>query len=152
MIFAPTNPADPLGFDLAVGPQPDGTVDMDRSGRACSGAELVRNALISRCMADTISMVNAPGGFVSYGVDVRAWVGSPVTSGTTGQRQQLLAVVFQRDPRVDPSSITVAITSARVGSQYAFHIAVTARTTSATPIAFVLGVSAITVDILAERG
>lgn len=152
MTFAPPNPADPLGYDLFVGPLPDGSVDMDRSGRACSGAELVRNALVSRCMADVISMVGAPGGIVSYGVDVRGWVGSPVKTGTMGQRQQQLSVVFGRDPRVDAGSITVKITGARTGSQYAFFIEVNARTTTALPIAFLLGVNAITADILTDRG
>ncbi len=124
---------------------------MTRDGRACSGPELVRNALVARCMADTISEINSPSGVVAYGKDVRAWVGSPMTESIAGQRQQELSVIFGRDPRVDPGSIVVEVRAARAGSQYSLAIDVAARATTALPIAFLLGISALSVDILADR-
>lgn len=152
MAFAPTDRASPYGYDVAIGPTPSGQPDMDRSGRACSGGELVRNALIARSMADTLPMIGAPGGRVPFGVDVRAWVGSPMTDATRSQRQQQLVIAYNRDPRLDPGYTNIAIETTRAGSQYAFAIRVTARTTEAVPIAFVVGVNALTVELMAERG
>ncbi len=151
MAFPPTNRASPHGFDLYVGPVGAGIVDMTREGRACSGPELVRNALVWRCMADTISEINAPGGVVAFGRDVRAWVGSPMTDAIAKQRQQELTVIFNGHPCIDPAGTVVEVRAARAGSQYALAIDVTARTTDALPIAFLLGISALTVDILADR-
>jgi hypothetical protein len=147
-----TTRSDPLGFDLYVGPVPGGGVDMFANGRACSGIELVRNAMVARSMADTISMLGAPGDRIEFGRDVRAWVGSVVTDATAASRSQELATIYARDPRIDPGSILVSITTTRAGAAYDFVIQVNARTTTAQPIAMVLGVNAISVDVLAQQG
>lgn len=122
---------------------------MAANGRACSGVELVRNGMVARSMADSISMIGAPGDRVPFGRDVRAWVGSAMTDSTAEARAQELTVVYARDPRLDSGSIRVVIATARAGSQYAFTISVSARTTTAQPIAMILGVNSISVDVLA---
>ena len=121
-------------------------------GATCSGAALVRNAMVARSMTDTIIMIGASGGVRPFGRDVRAWVGSPMTSSTRAARGQELAVIYARDPRLDAGSILVTIAATGAGSQYAFTIDVSARTTSGVPIAMVMAISAITVDILAQQG
>ena len=141
----------PYGFDTYVGPVA-GVVDMLPDGRSCSGATLVRNAMIARMMNDTISMVGAPGGVRDFGVDVRAWVGETVTERDREAKAQRLTVVFGRDPRIDTGSIRVKVSSALAGSAYSFSISVSARLTDATPISMVVGVSAVTVEILAQQG
>jgi len=142
----------PLGYDTFVGPVPEGGVDMLPAGDACSGATLVRNGMVARCLADTISMIGAPGDVIEFGVNVRAWVGSPVTDSTATRRAAELAVVFARDPRVDAGSITVDVAATAAGSQYDFTITINARTVTGVAISMVLGVNAITVDILAQQG
>lgn len=141
-----------LGYDTYVGPVPGGGVDMLPGGDSCSGITLVRNALVARSMADTIIMAGAPGGVRDFGKDVRAWVGSPVDDGTPAARARELAAVYARDPRVDPGSISVNVGTAQAGGQYEFLIAVTCRTVSGQAIAMVMGVNAISVDILAQQG
>lgn len=144
----------PYGYDTAIGPALGGLVDMATNGRACSGAELVRNALIGRSMADVIPMLGAPGGFIAWGIDVRKWVGSPLTEAIATQRQQALAIVYGRDPRVDRGSIAVTITKSLAGAQYDFGIAVSLRLTDTSKVSFTLDVTAdkITVDSLAQNG
>jgi len=146
--------ASPYGFDTAIGPQPDGSVDMSTDGRSCSGAELVRNALIGRCMADVIPMIGAPGGFIAWGKDVRSWVGSPMSPEIATRRQQELALVLGRDARVDKSSIVVTVAPALAGSAYNLVITVACRLTDTSKVSFTLGVTAsdVTVDNLAQQG
>lgn len=146
--------SDNLGFDLFVGPQPGGVVDMTPSARAATGIELVQNKLIALSMADTIDMVGAPGGKVDFGEDVRRWVGSPTTPSIIAQRQQRLSVVYARERRINPSTLAVAIATQLVGARYSFTIRVTARTwpPASLPIDLLLGVNALTVDFLAQRG
>jgi hypothetical protein len=140
----------PLGFDLAIGPTPPG-VDMSPTGRNASDAELVRNGMIARSMADTIPMIGAPGGVRAFGRNVRNWVGAAWRDGDEETRAQELAIVYARDPRVDGGSIRVVLTRQKAGAFYSFTIAVNAFTTTAQPIAMVLGVTAISVDILAQQ-
>lgn len=146
------NRGDPLGFDMYVGPVATGGIDMLPGGDSCSGVQLVINGMVARSMADTLPMTDAPGGAVQFGRDVRGWVGSVAGTGTDNARAGELAIVYARDPRVDPGSLLVNLTSTQAGSQYAFQISVTARTTSGQPIAMILGVSALSVDILAQQG
>ena len=121
-------------------------------GETCSGVTLVRNAMLARCLSDTLPMVGAPGGEIAFGVDVRQWVGSPVTEATASSRTQELAIVFARDPRLDAGSISVQVAAARAGSRYAFTIAVDARTATALPVSLVMGVTAATVEVIARQG
>lgn len=142
----------PYGFDMYVGPVGGGVVDMTSDGRSCSGAELVRNALVARSMTNEISMIGAPGDVVPFGKDVREWVGQATAEGDDEARAQELAIVYARDPRVDAGSISVVIAATLAGSQYEFTIAVDARLTNGLPISMVIGVSSLTVELLASQG
>ncbi len=142
---------DPLGFDAYIGPQPGGGVDITADGRAASGVELVRNGMVARCLSDAISMVGAPGGVRAFGKDLRALVGGATTDDFGPALAQEMAIIFARDPRLDAGSILVAVTVGAAGAQYAYALQVTARTTTQQPIAMLLGVSAVSVDILAQQ-
>lgn len=143
---------DPLGFDAYVGPVPGGGVDLLPDGRGATGVELARNEIVARSMTDTIPMIGAPGGRRDFGRDVRAWVGSPLTEASRASRAQELAVVYARSPRLDTGSIRVIVDATPVGSRYNFAITVEARTTTAQPVSMVLGINAISVDIIAKQG
>jgi len=108
--------------------------------------------MFARCLSETISMTNAPGGRIAFGKNVRAWVGSPMTEAIAASRAQDLAVVFARSKRLDRGSITVSITQAKTGDRYAFFIRADARTTTQIPISMIVGVSAVSVDLLAQQG
>ena len=135
---------------MYVGPTANG-IDMTPTGRNASGAELVRNGMIARSMADTIPMIGAPGGVRAFGKNVRNWVGAAWRDGDEEARAQELAVVYARDPRLDAGSIAVVIARQKAGAFYSFTITVNAFTTTQQPIAMVLGVNAISVDILAAQ-
>ncbi len=128
---------------------------MSSDGRACSGIELVRNAMIGRCMADVIPCIGAPGGFLAWGEDVRSWVGSPFTDSLVQQRQQRLAVIFGRDDRVDRGTLSVRVGVTLAGPSYDFGIAVDFMLAGTGERgSFVAGVTAdkVTVESLAGQG
>ena len=139
------NPGDPLGYDCDV------QADMFADGRSCSGARLVGNAILHRLMADTLPLIGAPGGFVQYGANVRRWVGEVTTQALADAKGPQLVSVIARDPRVDPASIVVTITpQKKPGALWDLLIQVQAATTNQLPIALVMGVSSVTVQILSQ--
>lgn len=135
---------DPYGIDVAI------ALDMDPSGRSAYGVELVSNAILHRLTTDTLLLVGAPDDRVDFGVDVRQWVGEVTTQANADAKGPLIAIVIQRDPRIDPSSILVAVTVLPIGALYRLEISVTCRTTTALPVALVIGVNAISVDLLSQ--
>ncbi len=143
---------DVLGWDLAVGPVAGGGVDMSRDARSCSGVELVRNGMVARSMATTLPLIGAPGGRADFGEDVRAWVGEAIGEGDAATKAQRLAIVYARDRRLDPGRITVKVTPQRTGSAYAFTISVLAFTVTGAAVPLLLGVTDLSVDILAQQG
>jgi hypothetical protein len=145
--------ADAYGFDMYVGPVPGGGVDMLPDGRGCSGVEFVRNKIVYRSMQKMLVMTSAPGGIIDFGEDVREWVGSAVSPSTAAQRQTRLTLVYGRIGALDPGSIRVAISAPGAGAgggMYDFFIAVTAKLTDGRPVRAVMGINAVTVDLLAQ--
>lgn len=138
------DPSSPYGFDVLV------TDDMDAQGSSGSGVALVAAAIPHRLMADTLPLVGAPGGYVSFGVDVRRWVGEVTTPDLADTKGPELVMVLSRDPRLDPGSIAVQVTIADAGALYDLFITINAQTTTALPIALVVGVTSLTVDILSQ--
>lgn len=142
------DPASPLGWDVDI------DIDMAPDGHACSGGRLVGNAFLHRLMADTLPLIGAPGGVADFGEDVRKWVAECTTQARADAKVPRTVAVLSRDPRADPSSIRVTIT-VRPSLTFAdksavdFAISITGQTTSALPISLVMGVSKITVEILA---
>lgn len=120
--------------------------DIDPSGRSSSGVELVVNDLLHRLQEDRLLLVGAEGGFVDYGRDVRKLAGKSLTADSAGQEGALLQIVLERDPRVD--SMNVTVTAAQEGSLYAFAIDASGVLTNGRPIAFIVGVNDVTVDLL----
>jgi hypothetical protein len=138
------DPADPYGYDVDV------DTDMAVDGHACSGARLVGNALLHRLMADTLPMIDAPGGAVAYGEDVRKWIGECTTQERANAKIPRIVAALSRDPRVDPASLRVSIDLAATGALVDFAITITAQTTTGLPIALVVGVSKISVELLSQ--
>jgi hypothetical protein len=143
------DPASPLGYDVDVDD------DMVVDGRACSGARLVGNALVHRLMADTLPLIEAPDGEVAYGEDVRKWVGECTTPARAIAKVPRVVAVLSRDPRVDAASLRVSITvkpsiTFANGSAVDFAISITAQTTTGLPIAQVIGVSKVSVELLSQ--
>lgn len=143
------DPNSPLGYDVDVG------ADMAPDGHACSGSRLVGNAILHRLQVDTLPLIGAPGGVIQYGEDVRKYVAEATTQARANAKVPRIVAAIARDPRVDSSSIRVAlVVSPSVtfadGSSVDFAITITAQTTTGLPIALVLGVSKITVELLAQ--
>lgn len=138
------DPGDPLGYDAFV------DTDMTPTGASCSGTVLVQNAMGHRLQADVLPMIGAPGGFVAYGVNVRRWVGEVTTQALANAKAPLITMALARDPRLDPGRISVALTVMPVGALYNLQLAVEAYTTTALPITAVYGITAATVELLAE--
>lgn len=140
--------SDPLGFDVYVGPVPGGTVDIAPGG--ASGVQLVINNMVARSTSDTLPRLGAVGDCIPFGVDVRSWVGEAVDEDTAGERERILSIVYARDSRIDAGSIAVKVAAAVAGSIYAFTITVHAMTVTGGPIALVMGINSVTVDVLAQ--
>ena len=139
------NPADPLGYDAFV------DTDITPTGASCSGAVLVQNAILHRLMAETLPLIGAPGGRVSYGVNVRKWVQEVTNQELADAKAPLIAAVIARDTRVDPGSIQVTVSPTVLkGALANFNISIQARTTTQLPIAMVVNVTAVTVQMLAQ--
>jgi hypothetical protein len=67
------------------------------------------------------------------------------------QRQTRLTLVYGRIRALDPGSIRVAIsTQGPMGGLYDFFIAVTAKLTDGRPVQLVMGINAVTVDLLSQ--
>lgn len=144
------NRASPYGFDTYIGPVPGGGVDILPDGRGCSDSELVTNKIVYRSMQGQQVLTGAPGGVIDFGEDVREWVGSAMGPSAIVQRQTRLALVYGRIRALDPGSIQVAISTQGTGGMYDFFIAVTAFLTNGRPISLVMGINAVTVDLLSQ--
>lgn len=144
------DPGSPVGFDADVG------TDLAPDGRSASGVQLVQSAMLHRLQADTLPLIGAPGGYVAFGVNVRRWVGEATMQSALDAKGPLLSMVLGRDPRIDAGSIVVSVTKAPPGTTFAsgalvdLLITISARTTTGLPISLVFGVSAATVELLAQ--
>ena len=137
------SPNDRLGFDLWIGE------DMDPSGRNATGRELIVNGAIHRLTSDLLPLVGAPDGYAEFGEDVRRWVGLALTQAQASARGVLLVEVLQRDPRVETADVVVTVT--RASSLYDLTISITIYPVGGSePIPLVVGVSAVSVDLLSE--
>lgn len=138
------NPASPYGFDVDVGD------DLQPDGRSASDAQLVANEIPHRLSADQLPLVGATGDFAPYGVDVRAWVGETTDQELANAKGPLLVMIVNRDPRIDRGRTAVQLQVQQDGDDYALTISIQAYLTNGLPIALVLGVSAVSVDLLSQ--
>jgi hypothetical protein len=149
------SPADMLGFDAFL------DEDISPNGRSATGAELVANAIPHRLMADTIPLIGAPNGVKEFGVNVRRWVGEPLTFRPDGTSPELDAKVAQidaalhRDPRIAQNQIVLtkapAGSTLTDGSQAQILITITSTLVTGVTVSRVVGVSAVSVGFLASE-
>lgn len=140
------SPDDPLGYDVYV------REDIEPDGRDATGLELTQNAILHRITTDKLLLTDAPSGedFVEFGEDVRKWVGGVETQESADAKAPRLTEVIKRDPTINPASITVDIQMQLTGAQWALIIAINCRTTTELPIALIVGVDAVTVELLSQ--
>ena len=133
----------PLGYDMHV------RVDMDRNGRSSSGPELVGNAILHRVTTGNIPLIESDSDYIEYGEDVRLWVGEALTQERLNARAAGLGPIIERDPRVvEVEAIGILTTSP--GSIWDFELTVAAKLRTGETISQVIGISSVTVDILAQ--
>lgn len=133
---------DPLGYDVWI------REDMAEDGRSATGLELVSNAIAHRLTTEALPSIGAPGGWADYGVDVRRWCGLTTTAQQAAARGPQASEVIQRDERIETADVIVSLSGPSTG--YTLKLDVTATTVQGQTISLVLGVSSVTVDILAE--
>lgn len=138
------NPGDPLGHDMLV------RLDLDPTGRSATGEELTEDAILHRLMADTLPLIDSPHGVQEYGEDVRRWVGEAMDAASASLKGQRLKIILERETRLLAGSIRCTVTPTPLDETYALRIDISARTTTSRPIALVIGVSAVTVALLAQ--
>lgn len=142
------SPDDPLGYDALV------VDDIEEDGREGTGVELVHAGILHRVTQEKLFLVDAEGadeeGRVDYGINVRSWIGAAETESGPEARAAMLRDVLRREPGLDPSTIEVELTTALDGAKWDFEIRISARTTTEIPIALLLNVNAVTVELLAQ--
>lgn len=137
------SPLDPLGYDVKVG------LDLDPSGRAATGLELVEDGMLHRLSQGSLLLTGAPDDQVEFGEDVRAWVGEALVDGEIESRAPLVELILRRDPRIANVSVVLSLLTPDDAPEVNFTIAVQATTVSGQSISRVIGVSSLTVAFLA---
>lgn len=125
--------------------------DIDPLGRSATGVELVANAIYHRITTDKLLLTGTPDdGYVDFGEDVTKWIKEPLTQEAADAKAPRLAIVIQRDPRINPASINVACDVQTIGAQTRLIIAINCKTTTEQPIALIFGVDQVTVELLSQ--
>ena len=135
--------SDPLGFDMKVG------ADLDPSGRSATGIELVQDALLHRLQDDRLSMVEAPGGEIDFGVNVRNWVGEALSDDALAAKTPAVEEALRRDVRIADLTLKITRMTGPDAARWAIRIEVHAVTISGETIDRIVGVDAISVQFLA---
>lgn len=138
------NRADPLGFDMRV------REDLEPSGRAATGIELAADEMLHRLMADTLSLVGAPGGQVEFGENVRMWIGEALDQNALDTRAPRLEEVLRRSPRLASVTVSLSVAAGDDASRFTFLIHIHATTISGQTIDRIVGVSQVSVEFLAQ--
>ncbi len=138
------SPADPLGYDVYV------RTDVDGAGRSATGLELVEHGMLHRLQEDTLLQTDAPNDEVEFGENLRLWVGEALTQDEIQRRSPRIEEVLRRDPRIATIAVSASITTGDDASRYRFTIRVFGQTTRGQAIDRIIGVSAITVEFLAQ--
>jgi len=151
------DPSSSLGYDWFYGTyqyvDADGvtqtTHDMAPDGRSASGADLVSSAIVHRLTTDLLPLIDSEEDNIEYGEDVRRWVGAGLTADALAARAAALGPVIERDPRVLSSEVTSEISTA-AGALFIFKLFISAQLRTGETIDRVIGVSDVTVQLLAE--
>jgi hypothetical protein len=144
MISQPASRTDPLGYDVKIG------ADLDPSGRSAAGHELVADAILHRLEQDQLLLTGAPDDQIDFGVDVRRWIGEATTDDAIAAKVPQLEEVVRRDPRIASATVTITRVTGETAARYKLLIRVQAITVVGQIIDRIVGVSAVTVEFLAQ--
>lgn len=136
--------ADPLGFDMKVG------VDLDPSGRSATGLELVDDAILHRLQEEQLLLVEAPGGVVGFGIDLRRWIGEALSDQALEARTPQVEEAIRRDPRIADVTVRVTRTIGADASRWPLRVEIHGVTTTGETIDRIVGVSQVSVEFLAQ--
>ncbi len=135
--------ADPLGFDFKVG------TDLDPSGRSASGLELVEDALLHRLQEDRLLMVEAPGGEIDFGKDLRQWIGEALSDEDLAAKTPAVEEVLRRDPRIADITLRITRMTGADAARWPLRVDITYTTITGQVIDRIVGVSQVSVEFLA---
>ena len=136
--------ASPYGYDVWM------DVDLKPDGRSASDADIVANDMLQRVTCKALPNALAPGGYSSYGVDVREWIQGITDQDMANARGPELVAVMNRDARLDPSRTTAQLQVTQTSDDYSFVIQIAGYLKTGQRVALVLGVNAVTVDLLSR--
>lgn len=140
---APT-PADPLGYDVHV------RDDLDPTGRSATGDELLEAAMLHRLQSDRLLLTGAPDDEVEFGENVRRWVNETVNAEELSARAPRIEEVLRRDPRVASAAVSLRLLPPDGTHRHRFAIHLSVVSVRGTLIDRIVGVSALTVEYLAQ--
>lgn len=136
---------DPLGFDVW------NREDIDPMGRSATGVELVANGIYHRLTEDQLLLTGTEDdGFTDFGENVAKWVNEPMTQEAADAKAPRLAIVIQRDPRINPASIKVSCDVQPSSARWRLIISITCKTTTEQPISMMIGIDQVTVELLSQ--
>lgn len=143
-------PADPLGYDMRYAGG-----DLDPTGAAATGLELVEEGILDRLQCGRLPMIGAPGDEVEFGEDTRLWVAECTTEASAAAKGPRVAIILQRDTdriaRVDAKvRIAIGDTTLSDGSKVSLEIDLTVYLTNGATLERIVGISQVTVEFLAQ--
>ena len=96
-----TQPSNPWGTDLWIGPNAQGVLDLDPSGRTVSGLAVLVQSVLMRQTTPTGSLIGAP----DECFDIRGFVSSGMTATQIQSLQSLIQSQLLRDQRITSASV-----------------------------------------------
>lgn len=96
-----TQPNNPWGSDLWIGPNADGVLDLDPSGRVVTGLPVLIQSVIMRQMTPTGSLIGAP----DECFDLRSFVSTGMTATQIQSLQSFITSQLLRDQRVTSAQV-----------------------------------------------
>ena len=96
-----TQPDNPWGSDLWIGPNADGVLDLDPSGRVVTGLPVLIQSVIMRQTTPTGSLIGAP----DECFDLRSFVSTGMTATQIQSLQSFITSQLLRDQRVTSAKV-----------------------------------------------
>ena len=96
-----TQPNNPWGSDLWIGPNADGVLDLDPSGRVVTGLPVLIQSVIMRQTTPTGSLIGAP----DECFDLRSFVSTGMTATQIQSLQSFITSQLLRDQRVTSAQV-----------------------------------------------
>ena len=99
-----TQSGNPWGSDLWIGPNADGVLDLDPSGRVVTGLPVLVQSVLMRQTTPTGSLIGAP----DECFDLRSFLSSGMTQTQIQSLQGFITGQLLRDPRILACTVTVS--------------------------------------------